>query len=59
MVKADAACITCPSVMLPSRNFGAQSSSGMTGAIRLDPCDTIVVRMCWPREPRPLPQHVG
>ena len=48
MVKAEAACITCPSVMLPSRNFGAHNSSGTTGAIRLDPCDTSVVRMCWP-----------
>ena len=48
MVKADAACITWPSVMLPSRNFGAHSSSGTTGAIRLEPCDTSVVRMCWP-----------
>ena len=33
MVKADAACITSPSVMLPSRNFGAHNSSGTTGAI--------------------------
>ena len=48
MVKADAACITCPSDMLSSRNFGAHKSSGTTGAIRLDPCDTSVVRMCWP-----------
>ncbi len=37
MVKADAACITWPSVMLPSRNFGAASSSGTTGAIRFGP----------------------
>ena len=48
MVKALAACITCPSVMLPSRNFGAHNNIGTTGAIRLDPCDTSVVRMCWP-----------
>src|SRR5437588_4986548 len=48
MVKADAACITCPRLMLPSRNFGAHSNSGTTGAIRLEPCDTSVVRMCWP-----------
>ena len=40
--------MTCPSVMLPSRNFGAQSRTGTTGANRLDPCDTSAVRMCWP-----------
>ena len=50
MVKADAACITWPSDMLPSRNFGAHSRIGTTGAIRLDPCETSVVRMCWPAE---------
>src|SRR6185436_7484974 len=54
MVKAEAACITCPSVMLPSRNFGAHNNSGTTGTMRFDPCDTSVVRMCWPGRPAPI-----
>jgi hypothetical protein len=33
MVKAEAACITCPSVIVPLRNFGAHRMMGSTGAI--------------------------
>jgi hypothetical protein len=57
MIKAEAACMTWPSVTLPSRNFGAQSNTGTTGAIRLDPCETNAHVLA--RKPRPLPQHVG
>ena len=47
MVKADAACITSPSDIEPSRNFGAHKMMGKTGAMKPDVCDTLVVFMFW------------
>ncbi len=46
MVKAEAACITWPSDIEPSRNFGAHRMIGSTGAMMPEPCETMVVRMC-------------
>ncbi len=52
MVKADAACITSPSDIEPSRNFGAHRMIGSTGATMDEPCDTMVVFMCWSQRSR-------
>ena len=46
MVKADAACMTWPSDIEPSRNFGAHRMIGITAANMDDPCETTVVFMC-------------
>ena len=47
MVKAEAACITSPSDIEPSRNFGAHRMIGSTGAMKLEVCETTVVFMYW------------
>ena len=45
MVKADAACITWPSVIEPSRYFGAHRMIGSTGAMKPELDETNVVFM--------------
>ena len=47
MVKADAACITWPSVIEPSRYFGAHRMIGSTGAMKPELDETTVVFMYW------------
>ena len=47
MVNADAACITWPSDIEPSRYFGAHRMIGSTGAMKPELCETIVVFMYW------------
>ena len=38
--------MTSPNDMLPARNFGAHSNTGITGASCPLPWETTVVRMC-------------
>jgi hypothetical protein len=45
MTKAEAACMTCPSDMVPLRNLGEERITGITGATRKLVCATDVVRM--------------
>ena len=47
MVKADAACMTWPSVIVPSRNFGAHRMIGRIGAMKPELDETNVVFIVW------------
>ena len=46
-VKAEAACITCPAHAAVEK-FGCAKQQRNHGCDQADPCDTSVVRMCWP-----------